>query len=109
VEAGIGYDGYYDDPYYYGEAPVVFGTVEAANGTDLTTFEWMYGFYLAPAATGMFTGDLLSGPLPPASAEIVGDFEEDLYDAEADLEFGDIVEWFDVPVPGGEVTTFEAL
>ncbi len=103
-------DGYHDgpiyDPYY---PPVYYGTVVVDNQTDTTTVEDVLTFYLAPAGTGSFTGNLLSGPLPPGFAEDVGDFVEDYYDAEADLEFGDLVTWYDVAVPGGDVTTFEVF
>lgn len=44
-----------------------------------------------------FTGDLLSGsPVGEDTARYIGTFDEDYYDAEGDLEFGQIIEWFDV-------------
>jgi hypothetical protein len=107
VTAGCGgySEGYvYEDPY------VAYGAVEVDNRTDSTTFEDVYGFYMAPAGTGAFTGNLLSGPLPPGFVEDVGDFVEDFYDAEADVgDFGDVSTWFDVLVPAGDVTTFEVF
>ena len=70
-------------------------------------FEWTETFFLAPAATDLWTADLLGAPLPPGTAMAVGEFVEDVYDAEADLEFGGFVQWFDVFVPGAEITAFE--
>jgi hypothetical protein len=67
----------------------------------------MLGFYLALAPDGPFTDNLLFEPLPPGYFAWVGDFEEDVYDAEADAEFGDLIQWFDVFVPAYEVTIFE--
>lgn len=44
-----------------------------------------------------FTGDLLGGSvLGEDSARHIGTFDEDYYDAEGDLELGQIIEWFDV-------------
>ena len=101
--------GYYEEGYY--EEPVpVYGTVEVDNRTDSTTFEDVYGFYLSPAGSGAWTENLLSGPLPPGFAEIVGDFVEDFYDAEADVgDFGDVAFWDAVFVPAGDITTFEVF
>jgi hypothetical protein len=102
---GYGYDGYdsgHDDYYAY-------GAVEMDNLTDTTTFEDVYGFYLAPAATGAFTDNLLFAPVPPGVIVSAGEFLEDAYDGEADLEFGDLVTWFDVLVPAEAVTTFEVF
>jgi len=70
-------------------------------------YEWTETFFLAPAATDLWTPDLLGWPLAPGAIASVGDYVEDFYDAEADLEFGDYVEWFDVFVPGAEITLFE--
>jgi hypothetical protein len=103
--------GYYEDPYYdpYVPAPV-HGTVEVDNVTDTTTFEDVYTFYLSPSGSGAWTENLLSGPLPPGFAEVVGDFVEDFYDAEADVgDFGDVAFWDGVFVPGGDITTFEVF
>jgi hypothetical protein len=94
--------GYVDDPYI--EAPTPWlGTVDVDN----LGFEYVETFYLAPALTDLWTGDLLGWPLAPGEIASVGAFEEDWYDAESDLEFGDYVTWFDVFVPYAEVTVFE--
>jgi hypothetical protein len=107
--AGCG-GGYYEDPYYPPGPVPVYGTVEVDNLTDTTTFENVYGFYLSLAGSGSWTGNLLSGPLPPGFAEIVGDFLEDFYDAEADVgDFGDVAFWDAVFVPAGDITTFEVF
>lgn len=92
-----GYD-YYDpyDPYYY-------GTVDIDN----LSLEYVDAFFLAPAPSGLWSGELLGRPLAPGYAACVGDHPEDYYDAEADLEFGDLVQWFDVFVPAADVTVFE--
>jgi hypothetical protein len=102
-----GYDPGPYDPYPY---PDPYGAVWVDNRTDETTFEDVLGFYMALAGTGSYTGNLLSGPLPPGFVEDVGDFVEDFYDAEADVGyFGDVAFWTDVFVPAGDVTTFEVF
>jgi len=54
-----------------------------------------------------FTGDLLGGtPVAEDSARFVGRFTEDYYDAQGDLELGQITEWFDVFVGDEEITWF---
>jgi hypothetical protein len=95
---GSGYGGGYGPP-----PGIPLGSAEVDNLSG----EFVEGFYLAPSGTGAFTGELLGTPLPPGYVQYVGDFEEDTYDAEADLEFGDLVQWFDVPVPASDTTTFE--
>ena len=110
VAAGCGGGGYSDGGYYGGPEPILYGEVEVDNRTDSTTFEDVFGFYLALSGTGEFTENLLSGPLPPGFVEYVGDFVEDYYDAEADVgEFGDVAFWDAVFVPGDDVTTFEVF
>ncbi|MFV1959271.1 MAG: hypothetical protein ACC662_07645 [Planctomycetota bacterium] len=108
---GCGYGGY-EEGYVYVEPlpppllpppPILYGTVALDN----LSLEFIETFFLAPAATDAWSDDLLPAPLPPDSLVDLGDWPEDAYDAEADLEFGDLVTWFDVPVPGGDVTTFE--
>jgi hypothetical protein len=97
--AGCGGGGLYGPAYvdpYIGAAEL-----------DNLSVEYVEGFYMAPAATTLFTGELLGAPLPPGFVQYVGEFEEDYYDAEADMEFGDLVQWFDVFVFGDDVTTFE--
>lgn len=100
-----GSGGYVEGGYYdpgYGYEPYVGSVV-----VDNLSFEYALGFYLAPAFTGDFTGNLLSAPLPGGVGEYVGDFYEDAYDAEADMEFGDLIVWGDVFVPAFEDTIFE--
>jgi hypothetical protein len=103
---GGGYGEIYieDDPYY---EYVPIGDVEVDNQTDLGgTFEDMYGFYLAPAASGLWSGNLLPDLVYPGEIVFVGSFFEDFYDAEADLDLG-TVSFFDVLVEDGYTTTFE--
>jgi hypothetical protein len=104
VLAGCGGGGYYDP---HPGTPYPPASVYGSTEVDNLSAEYVDGFYLAPSYTSDFTGDLLSGPLPPGFYEYVGDFLEDSYDAEADLEYGDLVQWFDVFVPGDQLTTFE--
>jgi hypothetical protein len=111
VEAGGPYyDGY---PYPYDGYPYDpafdYGTAEVDNRTDATSFEDVLSFRLAPAASGTFTGNLLDAPLPPGWTADAGDFLADVYDGESDLELGDLVTWFDVPLPAANVTTFEVF
>jgi hypothetical protein len=107
---GYGYVEAYDEGYGYPDpVPYAYGSVEVDNLTDTSTFEYVLSFYLALSGTGAFSGNLLSAPLPPGTIEYVGEWLSDTYDAEADLEFGDLVQWFDVPVPAGDVTTFEVF
>ncbi len=82
------------------------GNVFVDNLTDTTAPEDCEGFFLAPSG-GTFTGNLLSGPLPAGSTEFVGSFTEGFYDGEADMEFGDVIQWFDVFVAGNDDTYFE--
>ncbi len=89
--------GDYDD--YWGYAYV-------SNRTHLTTWEWVVFFELAPV-NGDWTGDLLAWDVPPAGIEFVGTFDEDYYDAYAELEFGDYVEWFDAFIGAGQNSFFE--
>lgn len=103
--AGYGYTEVglvYEDPYY--EDPCCwYGSVEVDN----LSAEYVETFYLAPWGTDAWTGELLGWPLAPWETALVGDFQEDSYDAWADLEWGDYVEWWSVYVPGGDVTVFE--
>ena len=105
-EAGIavGDGGYYEDPYYYDD-PCCYGKVDVDNFSP----EFVDTFFLSPAATGAWSDELLGYPLAPGEGALVGDFVEDAYDAEADLEFGDLVQWFGVPVPADELTVFEVF
>lgn len=97
TEVGLVVEG---DPY---DAGPWYGSVEVDN----LTAEHVETFYLAPGGTDAWTGELLGWPLAPWETAYVGDFQEDSYDAWADLEWGDAVQWFDVFVPGDDTTTFE--
>ena len=83
-----------------------WGNVFVDNYTDTTTVEEVWLFQLAPV-NQPWTGNLLSGPLPPGATEFVGTFHEDYYDAYAELELGDFVEWFGIFVGYGEDVFFE--
>jgi hypothetical protein len=54
-----------------------------------------------------FTGNLLGAPLPPGSAEHLGEWHEDYYDAEAEMDIGPLVEWFDVWIFADEDNFFD--
>lgn len=82
------------------------GYILVDNRTDLTTNEALFSFRLAPFGEP-FTGDLLGGPLPPLAARQLGAWPEDYYDAEGDLELGQLIEWFDVFVGNYDTTVFE--
>ncbi len=86
-----------------------FGDVEVDNQTDLGgTFEDMYGFEMAPAGTALWSGNLLPDLVFPGEIVYVGEFYEDFYDADADLDLG-IISFFDILVEGGFTTTFEVF
>ena len=95
--AGCGYR-HYD---YYASAWI-------DNNTDTTTVESVTAFRVAQFGEP-FTGDLLGAPLAPGDAEFLGDFQEDYYDAQADLSGGGLVEWFDEPLYGGDVFHFDVF
>lgn len=100
-------DGYYEyedvvyDPGV--PAPVPLASIDLDNLSP----EFVDTFFLAPAATDLWTEELLGWPLAPGETAYIGEFVEDWYDAEADTELGDLVQWFDVFTPGGEITIFE--
>ncbi len=94
--AGCGHSHHHDE-----------GFIVVDNRTDLTTNEFLLAFRVAPFGEP-FTGDLLSADLAPGSAEGLGRWHEDYYDGEADLELGQLVEWFDLFVGNGDTTVFEA-
>jgi len=108
VLAGCG--GGYGEVYV--EDIVVFdpiGDVEVDNQTDLSgTFEDMFAFDMAPAGTGLWTGNLLPDDVFPGEVVFVGSFFPDFYDAEADLDLG-TVSFFDTLVEDGFTTTFEVF
>ena len=83
-----------------------WGNIFVDNFTDTTTVEEVWFFQVAPFGQP-WTGNLLSGPLPAGSTEFVGTFHENNYDAYAELELGDFVEWFDIFVGYGEDVFFE--
>lgn len=82
------------------------GDVVVDNRTDLTTSEDLLTFRLARFRHD-FTGDLLGGSLPPASARFIGTFREDYYDATGDLSGGGIIDWQDLYVGYERTTVFE--
>jgi len=82
------------------------GFVLVDNRTDLTTDEFLFAFRLAPFGQP-FTGDLLSADLAPAATVNLGAWQEETYDAQGDLELGDLIEWFDIFVGNQETTVFE--
>ena len=83
-----------------------WGNVYVDNYTDTTVPEFVVFFQVAPVG-GTWTGDLLIADVPPGGTQFVGTFGEDYYDAYAELEFGDFVEWFDVFVGYAEDVFFE--
>ena len=83
------------------------GFIVVDNRTDLTTNEMLMAFRLAPFGEP-YTGDLLGAPLPEGTAQNLGIWREDFYDAEGDLELGQLIEWFDLFVGNGDTTVFEA-
>lgn len=83
------------------------GFIVVDNRTDLTTHELLTAFRVAPFGSP-YTSDLLGSDLAPLSARNLGAWPEDYYDAEADLELGQLVEWFDEFVGNDDTTVFEA-
>ncbi len=85
------------------------GLVVVDNQTQTTTNEMLLTFRVAPFQLP-FTGDLLNGmPIDPGGARFIGEFGPDYYDAEGDLELGQIIEWFDEFVGHGDTTFFVVL
>ncbi|MDA1193992.1 MAG: hypothetical protein O2894_02300 [Planctomycetota bacterium] len=83
------------------------GFVLVDNRADVTTSEFMLAFRLSPFGHP-FTGNPLASDLAPGSTANLGTWQEEYYDAEADLELGDLVEWFDLFVGDQQTTVFEA-
>jgi len=108
--AGCGGGGGYEEVYYeevVTVVPLLVGDVEVDNQTDLTgSLEDLYDFQLAPALTDLWSGNLLPDVIFPGEIIYVGTFDEDLYDAFADLDLG-FVDFFDIFVEAGFTTTFE--
>ena len=86
----------------------LWGNVFVDNWTDTTTPEYVIFFQVAVVG-GPWTGDLLVADVAPGGTQFVGTFGEDVYDAYADLEFGDFVEWFDIFVGYGDDVFFEVF
>ena len=82
------------------------GEAVVDNRTDQTTPEILYNFFLG-AQGSPFSADLLGGDLLPQDARSVGLFPTNIYDAEGDLELGQIIQWFDVFIGEGDTTVFE--
>lgn len=83
------------------------GTIIVDNRTDGgASPEAALTFRLA-AFGDPFTGNLLPAPLAAGSAVNLGQWHEDFYDAQADMELGDLVEWFDVFVYADEDNYFD--
>lgn len=85
-----------------------YASVYLDNNTDTTTSEDVDAFRVAQFGEP-FTGDLLGAPLAPGDVEFLGDFQEDYYDAEADLSLGGLVEWFDEAIYGGDTFHFDVF
>jgi len=86
--------------------PPPSGEAVVDNRTDLTTNEILLNFFLA-AQGNPYSADLLGGDLLPTEARSVGFFPTNIYDAEGDLELGQIIEWFDVFIGEGDTTFFQ--
>lgn len=83
------------------------GNVIVDNRTDgAVTPELVLAFRLGRFGDP-YTGNLLSAALPAGSAEHLGAWHEDYYDAQADMELGDLVEWFDVWIFADEDNYFD--
>ena len=78
------------------------------NLTNFGVPESLLNFFIAPFGEP-FTGDILGGELFAGETRFIGTFAEDVYDAEGDLEFGQIIEWLDIFVGNGENAFFEVL
>ena len=83
------------------------GDIEVSNATDVGgTWEDLYYFAVARAGSSVWTGNLLPEVVYPGAVVYVGTFEEDVYDAEAELDFH-TAPFFDVFVQSGYTTSFE--
>ena len=97
--------GYHDDYY----DPI--GEVEVDNQTDLVPpLADVTYFEMAPVGV-VPSGDLLFADVLPGEIQFIGEFFEDVYDAFAELDLGlsGGVEYFDVFIEAGFVTTFEVF
>ncbi len=84
------------------------GDIVVDNRTDLTTSEQLMTFRVS-GFQEPFTGDLFNGvPLVVGGARHMGTWDEDYYDAQGDLELGQVIEWFDEFVGNERTTYFEA-
>jgi len=82
------------------------GNVLLNNETDSGVPEDTLAFRLGRFGDP-FTGNLLTVPLAPGSTIHLGGWHEDYYDAEADMQLGDLVEWFDVWIYADEDNFFD--
>ncbi len=83
-----------------------WGNVFVSNLTEGLQAEFTDSFYLAPV-DGDFTANLLSAPLAPGRTQFVGTFSQGYYDAEADMELGDLVTWEGIFVGEADDAYFE--
>lgn len=88
--------------------PPYYGTIVVDNLTDTTTNEILHTFFVSPFGQP-WTGDILGGDLFPLEARSLGVWHEDYYDAEGDMELGDVILWFDIFVGEGATTVFEVF
>lgn len=90
--------------YDYGYDPL--GSVEVAN---FTAFDDVTYFALSPAGSLGSSGDLLGFPLFPGEAAYVGDFYEDFYDVDYELNYGFLYFEPDYFVEAGFVNTYDVF
>lgn len=83
-----------------------WGNVFVDNWTDTTDPAFVVFFQVAVVG-GEWTGDLLVADVAPGGTQFVGTFGEDYYDAYAELEFGDWVDWEEIFVGYAEDVFFE--
>jgi hypothetical protein len=83
-----------------------WGDIVIDNLTDTTVPELVLTFRVAPIGEP-WSGNLLNDPLEPGFQDYTGSWYEDLYDGNATMELGDIVEWFDIFVGDEQTTVFE--
>jgi hypothetical protein len=84
------------------------GFVFLRNSTHLSFPEDIVAFFIAPDGFP-YGGNELGSPLPPGVEDFIGEFSEDFYDAEAHMDFGDIVVFNDVFVGDGDDTVFDVI
>jgi hypothetical protein len=84
------------------------GDLYVWNRTDNTTDEMVVAFRLGPDG-GPLTGNVLPAPIVEGDEDYIGFFEEDIYDAEADLELGGIVDFFNFFVGNDDDTVLQVF